>query len=223
MLSILNNISDRIWIPNQTALEFHNNRLSAIADQLKAYDDIHSKINEMQDEIRVTLHRNRHPFIKNSDKLLGDVREIFLNIVAELETRKDKYSLLMFYCNWALHIKISKASSIRAVKTFLDGAENNDDKALAFFNFESLKEELKIFLIDFSLPKEIVENNMKWGDFTNLLREILLDTPIITPTDSIEKFSFKRSFRGILAKPNIYWSIEYTENDHDYKKPIIDL
>ncbi len=141
----------------------------------------------------------------------------------EKGTGKDKYSLLMFYCNWALHIKISKASSIRAVKTFLDGAENNDDKALAFFNFESLKEELKIFLIDFSLPKEIVENNMKWGDFTNLLREILLDTPIITPTDSIEKFSFKRSFRGILAKPNIYWSIEYTENDHDYKKPIIDL
>ncbi|TFB09055.1 hypothetical protein E3V55_07825 [Candidatus Marinimicrobia bacterium MT.SAG.3] len=91
MINILKNISDRIWIPHQTALEFHKSRLNVIAKQVSSYGDIQAEIKTMQNKIRDTLHTNKHPFIQNSDKLLGNAEKIFNKIGTELEKRKNEY------------------------------------------------------------------------------------------------------------------------------------
>ena len=91
MINILKNISDRVWIPHQTALEFHNHRLSIISEQVNSYSNIQDDIKKMQNKISDTLHSKKHPFIKNSDKLLGSAEKIFNKISGELEKRKEDY------------------------------------------------------------------------------------------------------------------------------------
>jgi len=77
MIRVLKKISDRLWIPHQTALEFHKHRLDIPPQQVKSYEDIQADIKNMQSKIRDNLHSNRHPFIKNSDSLLGKAEQIF--------------------------------------------------------------------------------------------------------------------------------------------------
>ena len=40
LIQILKQISDRLWIPHQAALEYQENRLQTIAKQLEVYDEI---------------------------------------------------------------------------------------------------------------------------------------------------------------------------------------
>ena len=81
------------------------------------------------------------------------------------------------------------------------------------FNFiflEDFKSELKSFLKEFDLPIEIVENTKKWENFKSLFIDILVDTPLIKPTDSIKQFCFKKSlFKGEPFESGVEWEIEY--------------
>ena len=51
LIDILNQISQRLWIPHQVALEFHNNRLTVISDQKKAYENILEQLSSYQKKI----------------------------------------------------------------------------------------------------------------------------------------------------------------------------
>ena len=51
LISILERLADRIWIPHQVALEFHRNRLEVISEQGAAYERVISELKAHQKQI----------------------------------------------------------------------------------------------------------------------------------------------------------------------------
>lgn len=137
---------------------------------------------------------------------------IMLNIRKALDDLSGKYPLLKFNCNWALHIKINKTSPI---KKSLKEADKDLNKIIDFVYLCPLKDQLREFLEELSLPSEIVKKSEKWENFRKLLHRILIDTPFIEPTSSIKSFLLKESSeKSLLCKPgsSIGWNIEYNDN-----------
>ncbi|WP_050594026.1 PIN domain-containing protein [Pseudomonas syringae] len=83
LLAIINQLSDRIWIPNQVAKEFLSNRLIVIGEQSDLYK---SHISALQDFKRPLESQKKHPFI--SEELFRECDTIFEKLKKELETSK---------------------------------------------------------------------------------------------------------------------------------------
>jgi hypothetical protein len=67
LIKVLRLISDRLWVPYQAALEFHENRLAVIAEQVKKYEDVKKVLTDHQNQLRGDLDnlqlRKRHSTI----------------------------------------------------------------------------------------------------------------------------------------------------------------
>jgi len=99
-MSILDQISSRLWIPNHAAKEYHNNRLNVIRQQEQAYDKLIDQIKNYSTDIKkiITKIQNelnsykKHPFI-DIDKYSDQVKDFLLlkelnGIISELENNK---------------------------------------------------------------------------------------------------------------------------------------
>ncbi len=53
-LELLDQISDRIWLPHQAGYEYQKGRLSEIANQEKSYDDLIKVIDKIQNDLKET-------------------------------------------------------------------------------------------------------------------------------------------------------------------------
>ncbi|WP_166359270.1 PIN-like domain-containing protein [Pseudomonas akapageensis] len=83
LLQVFGALNDRLWVPNQVAYEYLNNRLSVIGDQVKIYDDAMRKT----DALRKALESaNQHPFV--SPVTLGECNKTFEKLVGELGENK---------------------------------------------------------------------------------------------------------------------------------------
>lgn len=88
LLRILMKVSDRLWIPHQVALEFQDNRLNVIAEQMKRFNEVAKVL----DETRTRLHdglnklqlRKRHSVI-DPDNFLEKVDIAFNEFQNSLE------------------------------------------------------------------------------------------------------------------------------------------
>jgi len=69
-LKVLKNISNRIWIPHQVALEFQRNRLGVIIESLKPVEDLNKEVHQIEEEIDQIKSK-----IENSQKrgILGSI------------------------------------------------------------------------------------------------------------------------------------------------------
>jgi hypothetical protein len=91
LIGILKEISDRLWVPHQAALEYQNNRLVVIEQQAAAYDAIQDELRKTQDKIDNELRSfARHPFIE-VDRLLERIKNIFAEIGKELNELKQEH------------------------------------------------------------------------------------------------------------------------------------
>jgi len=88
LLKVLHSVSNRLWIPYQVALEYQENRLYVIAEQIKKFDEVRSILGESEKTLRVGIERlqlsKRHPVIK-ADTLLEKVTNAFKEFKTELE------------------------------------------------------------------------------------------------------------------------------------------
>jgi hypothetical protein len=88
---ILNSISDRLWIPHQAALEFQENRLSVIAEQVQIYDEVTTIIQESLDKLKRELEQKqlskRHSKI-DPRNLLDEVDRLFQSFIDGIEELK---------------------------------------------------------------------------------------------------------------------------------------
>lgn len=99
-LEILNNIKSRIWIPYQAAYEYHNNRLTVIRQQEKAYDELMNSLSGYSDDIFEILKKIRshlksykkHPFI-DGDKYSKKFETI--SVIVELDEIIDDLKINM--------------------------------------------------------------------------------------------------------------------------------
>ncbi len=87
---------------------------------------------------------------------------------------ESKYKYLTFCCNWALHPRINRTKSVADVLLeFVKGTDGG-----RFLRFDPLLSDLRKFLNDQDLSREIVDNNENWWRFLNLLVDIYADTPL---------------------------------------------
>jgi len=98
LIGILNEISDRLWVPHQAALEYQQNRLVVIEQQAAAYDKIlellRSAQTKLENELRSLVRQGRHPFIE-VDRLLETTKNIFTEIEQELNELKQEHPDLL--------------------------------------------------------------------------------------------------------------------------------
>ena len=84
LLTILEQLSDRIWVPHQGLCEFFNNRVPVISEQAEAY----TKSSSAADQLLAELQGNRaHPFI--SDQCMKSVSQALDSLRNELEKTKE--------------------------------------------------------------------------------------------------------------------------------------
>ncbi|QHA38656.1 DUF4935 domain-containing protein (plasmid) [Rossellomorea marisflavi] len=70
LIDILSSLSGRLWIPHQVGLEYHSNRVSVIIEQIKAFDDVISLLDNSTQTLISTFEKDvknikkRHPSIE---------------------------------------------------------------------------------------------------------------------------------------------------------------
>lgn len=105
LIDILTKVSERLWIPHQVALEYHENRLSTIATQIRLYDDISKELQTSRRKLEDLLS-DEHPSI-NVESLLKRIESSFSEIEGELSMHK------------AQHPDLSSEDDIRDILTDL--------------------------------------------------------------------------------------------------------
>jgi hypothetical protein len=62
-LKVVETLQDRLWLPHQVALEYHNNRANVESDLLKAQSNIRKETERAINDILAACAANRHPFL----------------------------------------------------------------------------------------------------------------------------------------------------------------
>lgn len=89
VLACLHNVSDRLWIPYNTAEEYFRNRMSVISEQNKIYSNIKSQFNF--EKIKSFIDSIRHLTIEK--EILLDIVEEYENKIKELLDKNNKQSI----------------------------------------------------------------------------------------------------------------------------------
>lgn len=93
LLSVMEKLKDKIWIPYHVGLEFQRNRLTVIAEQHKRFVEVQSiienSISTMMNEFNTLQLKNRHSHI-NPDKLIDDIRKLQSDFLTELTALEEK-------------------------------------------------------------------------------------------------------------------------------------
>jgi PIN domain-containing protein len=85
LLSLLTKVKERLWIPNQFALEYQRKRLAKILEQVKHYEDASRNLKTMLEE--QFRSRTRHPFV--SEQVESGLEGI-CNSLVEGKTEQEK-------------------------------------------------------------------------------------------------------------------------------------
>ena len=91
LLAILNQISGRLWLPHQAAIEYQKERITVIVKQSEAYDDIQKLLQKSLNALEGQFGAyKRHPFLDVS-RLLKRISRLFDQINKELQQRKQEH------------------------------------------------------------------------------------------------------------------------------------
>jgi hypothetical protein len=95
LLGILTQVSKRLWVPHQAALEYQRNRLNVIFQQREAYTEIEEFLQKIQNQIETKLNAyRRHPYI-DVRHLTTLINSIFSKINEELLESSSKHPDLL--------------------------------------------------------------------------------------------------------------------------------
>ncbi len=116
------------------------------------------------------------------------------------------FSSLRMYCNWVVHDKLSlpNAEADALLKAF-DEAKEAQSKGfgytahIPYLSLSNFRNELRRFLMDNSLPTNIVDDENQWKAFLYLYTTIIEDCPI--------EYAASRSDLKHIAKATLYSSI----------------
>lgn len=94
LLRLLNKLKKRIWEPHHVILEFQNRRLNVIADQINTFNKtkelVEQKSNDLEEELRRTLPKDRHNLIDPTEFLnsFNTIKDEFLDNLKKLEEKQ---------------------------------------------------------------------------------------------------------------------------------------
>jgi hypothetical protein len=94
----------------------------------------------------------------------------------------NSYDTLKMFCDWGLHIELSKNRQIIKMLEEFDEAMAREDKGYGpirydYLSLNKFKESLKDFLADFSLPQNILSRE-QWSIFIRLYAKVVSDCPV---------------------------------------------
>lgn len=117
-------------------------------------------------------------FLEESDVvyILSRIRKIL-----EIDEQKEKYKILNFYCNWALHAKIN---CTHPIKNVLMDLEKDMAAHVDFVTHKPFKNDILLFLKEYNLRSVIFDNSTNLNTFNRLLLGIYSDTPLSVKNDS---------------------------------------
>ncbi len=99
LIQILKQISDRLWVPHQAAIEYQENRLQTIAKQLEEYDEIQKLVEDSKKKLKNKLDSlNKHPYIK-ANNLMKIMQKACTAIDKNLKKLKQKHPDLLQHDN----------------------------------------------------------------------------------------------------------------------------
>jgi hypothetical protein len=88
LLRVLTEYSERIWLPHQAALEYHQNRLGVIQQLADSYNNtqkvLKDSLNKIETELQSSVGKGRHPFIASRD-LMEKIKGTFAELERELK------------------------------------------------------------------------------------------------------------------------------------------
>jgi hypothetical protein len=94
LLEILKEISERVWVPNQAALEYHRNRLDVIDQQVAAYESVKKLLDasrgRLENELRSLAGKGRHSSI-DADHLLERLSAVFAEVEDEIDALRQQH------------------------------------------------------------------------------------------------------------------------------------
>lgn len=105
--------------------------------------------------------------------ILSRIRKII-----EKENYPEKYSILNFYCNLALHIKIDKRVPKKLADELLR-VHTNLEYSHPFFGYLDLHNQMEKFIKEHNLPDFYEHPDFKGSEFIKLLNSVYCDTPVI--------------------------------------------
>ncbi|MFF0151544.1 PIN-like domain-containing protein [Micromonospora sp. NPDC005203] len=79
LLSVLEKVSKRVWIPHQVGLEFHRNRFAVIAEHDTAYKELLDTLDEHRKNVQADLDAKVRK-LSNRSALTDDVRDQLLDL-----------------------------------------------------------------------------------------------------------------------------------------------
>src|SRR5688572_12058573 len=87
LIGLFHQISERVWIPHQVALEYQENRLTVIAEQVRRYDEVILTLNNFRNNLEAELGKlqlkKRHSTI-NPDNFISSISETIANFINEV-------------------------------------------------------------------------------------------------------------------------------------------
>ena len=193
LIEIFTNISDRLWVPYQAALEYQQNRLDVINHQMSAYGNIQDILNKNKNRLISDLKvYSKHPFIK-IDSFTETVEITFSEIVEEIHKMEEG------------HPNLFNNDELRdTITTILEGKIGSDCPK------EILEKIFEIGKIRYQnkIPPGFNDNhkegNEKYGDLVLWFQIIehakSIKQPIIFITDD-KKDDWWRKFNGQIVAP----------------------
>jgi hypothetical protein len=186
LIKTFSQISSRIWIPHQVALEYQENRLSAISEQLRKYDDVLKIINDTQLSLESKINelqlKRRHSVI-NPEGFLNKISNVIREFQTELETLKkeqpdisdddlvrlDIDNLLKNKIGSSLTkdelIKLCDEGKVRYEQRrppgYLDNGKSKQDEQFHFWGDLAIKREYGDLIIWYQLIKEATSKKVE--------------------------------------------------------------
>lgn len=85
-INIMNEFSERVWLPNRAVEEYLRNRRTVIKKQEALYLDVIKKLNTLEENLN---HKKQHPFVNK--KLHGKFSDVSKQLKEELEGSRVEY------------------------------------------------------------------------------------------------------------------------------------
>ena len=106
LIKIFDTVSNRLWIPYQVGLEYHQRRFNVIHQQIENYDFIVKKISNTKETLLQKLQEyTNHPYLN-----IGDIKKkletFYSGLIKELEKRKYEYPDLI--SNDSIQLRITE-------------------------------------------------------------------------------------------------------------------
>ena len=132
----------------------------------------------------------------------------------ELESRH-RPGCLYLYCCWPLHVELSKKSTAEIMEVFDEPGAVGDfrqqrepnSRLNELLSFTAFRRDFKMFLLDYCLPVDVVDDDQRWHDFLFIYCDLVAESPLsYTPKQpfkhirSIEVHSFSADWLQAAAQ-----------------------